>query len=74
MGSFKKAFLMTYQSFTTPKVLLSKLIQRYQVPKMEEMEPEEYQKFKTSFLAKMYSEKLSVFTFHFIINPFKKQF
>ncbi len=29
---FQRAFLMTYQSFTTPERLLQKLMQRFQVP------------------------------------------
>ncbi|KAJ6229147.1 guanine nucleotide exchange factor [Anaeramoeba flamelloides] len=31
--SYRKTFLMTYQSFTTPKELLNKLIERYHVPR-----------------------------------------
>ncbi|KAJ5075568.1 ras guanine nucleotide exchange factor i-related [Anaeramoeba ignava] len=39
-------FLMTYQSFTTPKKLLTKLIQRYHVPKTQNENEDEYAKRK----------------------------
>ncbi|KAJ3444236.1 ras guanine nucleotide exchange factor i-related [Anaeramoeba flamelloides] len=42
--NFIKTFLMTYQSFTTPKILLYKLFERYHVPKMSELNEEEYKK------------------------------
>ncbi|KAJ5079686.1 ras guanine nucleotide exchange factor i-related [Anaeramoeba ignava] len=38
-----ETFLLTYQSFTTPKILFQKLVQRYHVPKVGESTEEEYQ-------------------------------
>eukprot|EP01098_Paradermamoeba_levis_P016727 TRINITY_DN9231_c0_g1_i1.p1 TRINITY_DN9231_c0_g1~~TRINITY_DN9231_c0_g1_i1.p1 ORF type:complete len:652 (-),score=199.83 TRINITY_DN9231_c0_g1_i1:128-2083(-) len=40
--NYVKTFLMTYQSFTTPEKLLSKLIQRYHVPQQEGISEQEW--------------------------------
>jgi son of sevenless-like protein len=44
--NFIGAFLMTYQSFTQPERLLAKLIQRYNVPKPEDLEEAKFDKWK----------------------------
>ncbi|KAL5267719.1 hypothetical protein ACHWQZ_G004681 [Mnemiopsis leidyi] len=45
--NFVKVFLLTYQAFTTPKQLLRKLIQRYNVPRDPNMTMEEFVKYRT---------------------------
>ncbi|KAJ3437416.1 ras guanine nucleotide exchange factor i-related [Anaeramoeba flamelloides] len=44
--TFLKTFLMTYQSFTSPKTLLTKLFQRYHVPKRNELNEDDFIKKK----------------------------
>ncbi|KAJ5075793.1 ras guanine nucleotide exchange factor i-related [Anaeramoeba ignava] len=45
---YLETFLMTYQSFTTPKMLLRKLIQRWHVPKSKNMADEIFRPKKRS--------------------------
>jgi len=42
--TYRKTFLLTYQSFTTPEKLLHKLIQRYHVPKIVGITEIEFEK------------------------------
>jgi len=43
-----KTFLMTYQSFTSPEILLTKLIQRYQVPRTSTTEKMDEETWKST--------------------------
>lgn len=60
-----KTFLFTYQSFTTPDILLTKLMQRYNVPKRPANVPEDKYKSEVQIIRNRVCNGKNLFLFFF---------
>ncbi|KAJ3442232.1 ras guanine nucleotide exchange factor i-related [Anaeramoeba flamelloides] len=69
--AFLKTFLLTYQSITSSRKVLSKLIQRFHVPRTKEMSDEQYEIKKRNVHIRV-ANLLKIWISKYLIDPDKK--